>query len=365
MKENLRRIVRDADSWTCCRPWHCGAGAKPSRRRPPARSTVASPTRRAVCCPGSPSPRRPDTGYTRTAVTNEEGLFVLPLLPPGTYEVTVELTGFGTFKQPVRLTVGASITMNPTLQVARGRNSSPSARRAIHRDQRDRPHDDGRRRTRSTTCRSTAGASRTSSRSRRRCRSTPARPAVVCRPARHQRERQHRRRRLQPAVLRRHPRRRAIEQRVHDPAGSDPGIPGGRGRLLGGVRPLDRRPGQRHHEVGHQHAARLALLCEPQQGLGRAERLRPERRADAAAVRRLDRRPDLDANRLFYFARWRAAAAQEHAQRRLQPDRHHADAPTTPRRTTSSKRSRSRSTRPTTPKRSSAASTIRCRAAAA
>ena len=60
----------------------------------------------------------PETGYSRTAVTNEEGVFVLPLLPPGTYEVTMELSGFSTFKQMVRSTVGATSTLNPSLQLA-------------------------------------------------------------------------------------------------------------------------------------------------------------------------------------------------------------------------------------------------------
>src|SRR5687768_2389465 len=60
----------------------------------------------------------PETGYNRTVVTNEEGVFVLPLLPPGVYEVTVELAGFGTFRQMVRSTVGATSTLNPTLQPA-------------------------------------------------------------------------------------------------------------------------------------------------------------------------------------------------------------------------------------------------------
>lgn len=64
------------------------------------------------------SATNPETGYNRTAVTNEEGLFVLPLLPPGGYEVTMELSGFGTFKQMVRSTVGATTTLNPTLQLA-------------------------------------------------------------------------------------------------------------------------------------------------------------------------------------------------------------------------------------------------------
>jgi hypothetical protein len=59
-----------------------------------------------------------ETGYNRSVVTNEEGVFVLPLLPPGTYEVTLELTGFRSFKQAVRSTVGATTTLNPTLQLS-------------------------------------------------------------------------------------------------------------------------------------------------------------------------------------------------------------------------------------------------------
>jgi hypothetical protein len=61
----------------------------------------------------------PQTGYMRETVSNVEGLFSLPLLPPGTYDVTAELSGFATFRQPgVRATVGATITLNPTLAVA-------------------------------------------------------------------------------------------------------------------------------------------------------------------------------------------------------------------------------------------------------
>ena len=60
----------------------------------------------------------PDTGYTLDAVTNSEGAFVLPLLPPGPYNLTAELQGFAAFKRALRLTVGAAITINPTMQVA-------------------------------------------------------------------------------------------------------------------------------------------------------------------------------------------------------------------------------------------------------
>ena len=62
--------------------------------------------------------RNTQTGLVRSVVTNEQGVFALPLLPTGTYEVTVELPGFATFKQTVPITVGSTITINPTLQVA-------------------------------------------------------------------------------------------------------------------------------------------------------------------------------------------------------------------------------------------------------
>jgi hypothetical protein len=57
------------------------------------------------------------TGYVRTAVTNDEGLFSLPLLPPGAYVVSMELAGFATGERRAVLTVGASVTVNQTLQV--------------------------------------------------------------------------------------------------------------------------------------------------------------------------------------------------------------------------------------------------------
>jgi hypothetical protein len=59
----------------------------------------------------------PDTGYTRSAVTNAEGLYTLALLPPGTYQLTVELAGFSPVKRSVILNVGATLTVNTTLQI--------------------------------------------------------------------------------------------------------------------------------------------------------------------------------------------------------------------------------------------------------
>ncbi len=58
-----------------------------------------------------------DTGYTRSAVSNAEGFFTLSLVPPGTYDLAVELSGFTTAKRRIILTVGATLTANTTMQI--------------------------------------------------------------------------------------------------------------------------------------------------------------------------------------------------------------------------------------------------------
>jgi len=62
--------------------------------------------------------KNPETGYNRSVTTNEEGLYLLPLLPPGTYDVTMELAGFTSTTRRIALTVGASVTYNHTLQLS-------------------------------------------------------------------------------------------------------------------------------------------------------------------------------------------------------------------------------------------------------
>jgi outer membrane receptor for ferrienterochelin and colicin len=62
--------------------------------------------------------KNPETGYIREVVTNGEGIYLLPLLPPGVYDVTMALTGFGSTTRRVALTVGASVTYNHTLQLS-------------------------------------------------------------------------------------------------------------------------------------------------------------------------------------------------------------------------------------------------------
>ena len=58
-----------------------------------------------------------DTGYTRSVVTNAEGLYTIPLLPPGSYELAAELTGFSPTRRNLVLNVGATQTINAQLQV--------------------------------------------------------------------------------------------------------------------------------------------------------------------------------------------------------------------------------------------------------
>src|SRR5215469_2836548 len=64
-----------------------------------------------------------DTGTNRayTATTNDSGLFVLASVPPGTYELTAEASGFSKFVQSgIVLTVGQTATADVSLKVAGG-----------------------------------------------------------------------------------------------------------------------------------------------------------------------------------------------------------------------------------------------------
>ena len=57
-------------------------------------------------------------GGSRTAVSDENGVFRFPALAPGVYKVTAELSGFKTFSQEtVRLQLGQTIVVDPKLEV--------------------------------------------------------------------------------------------------------------------------------------------------------------------------------------------------------------------------------------------------------
>jgi hypothetical protein len=60
-----------------------------------------------------------NTGFTRTVVTAETGAYSVLNLEPGTYSVTVEMTGFASIKQSdLRLTSGLNIPLDIKMQVA-------------------------------------------------------------------------------------------------------------------------------------------------------------------------------------------------------------------------------------------------------
>src|SRR5579864_2712883 len=58
------------------------------------------------------------TGQARKAMTNSEGTYLLPSLPPGTYNVTVTVPGFKVFAQAgITVEVGENVRVNAVLQV--------------------------------------------------------------------------------------------------------------------------------------------------------------------------------------------------------------------------------------------------------
>ena len=65
------------------------------------------------------SAKNVETAMTRTSITDEKGSYRLPLLPPGTYEVRAELTGFTPkVVRGVRLTVGQYAELDIVLEVS-------------------------------------------------------------------------------------------------------------------------------------------------------------------------------------------------------------------------------------------------------
>jgi len=59
----------------------------------------------------------PNTGFTRTTVTEAGGEYNLPLLPPGSYNIKVVATGFSSARQGgITLLVGQKLTLNYTLK---------------------------------------------------------------------------------------------------------------------------------------------------------------------------------------------------------------------------------------------------------
>lgn len=63
--------------------------------------------------------RNIDTGIAREVVTSDDGTYRVPLLPPGSYEVTVEKQGFARYVQrPITLRLNQQAQINVDMQVA-------------------------------------------------------------------------------------------------------------------------------------------------------------------------------------------------------------------------------------------------------
>ncbi len=58
------------------------------------------------------------TGATRTTVTNAEGLYSLPALERGSYDITAELAGFAPATRRLELVAGSNITVDHKLGLA-------------------------------------------------------------------------------------------------------------------------------------------------------------------------------------------------------------------------------------------------------
>ena len=59
-----------------------------------------------------------ETGASRTTITNAEGLYVVPALERGTYEVVTELAGFAPASRRLELVAGSTVTADFTLGLA-------------------------------------------------------------------------------------------------------------------------------------------------------------------------------------------------------------------------------------------------------
>jgi hypothetical protein len=57
------------------------------------------------------------TGAERTTTTNNAGVYVMPNLPPGTYDVTISASGFSTVKRQILLSVGQKVGADVKLEV--------------------------------------------------------------------------------------------------------------------------------------------------------------------------------------------------------------------------------------------------------
>ncbi len=107
----LRRIV----CVICLLLWTTGAGAQVPTGTLSGRLTSSD----GLSLPGvTVTVTSPSLQGQRQVVTNDNGDFVVPLLPPGDYSVTFELSGFQTLTRSIGLAGTQTVPLNETLAVA-------------------------------------------------------------------------------------------------------------------------------------------------------------------------------------------------------------------------------------------------------
>ena len=81
--------------------------------------------------------KNPQTGFTRAAVTDAEGIYRLSALPVGTYDLTVELQGFSTMERKgIVVNVGQTVELELRFEgraASRRASPSPASRRSSKR----------------------------------------------------------------------------------------------------------------------------------------------------------------------------------------------------------------------------------------
>src|SRR5437660_425847 len=79
--------------------------------------TVTDPTGAAVAA-ATVTLADPSTGVTRTTSTNEAGRYIFANVPSGTYNVTINKTGFRVSKFSSQVvSVGSALTLNVTMEL--------------------------------------------------------------------------------------------------------------------------------------------------------------------------------------------------------------------------------------------------------
>jgi hypothetical protein len=95
------------------------AGAVSAQTLPTATISGKAVDQQGLAVPGATvTAQSPVLQGSRTAVTSQNGDYILPFLPAGQYTLTFELTGFATVKRTQRVTPGETVTLNPTMGVS-------------------------------------------------------------------------------------------------------------------------------------------------------------------------------------------------------------------------------------------------------